>query len=144
MGACINDLEQNLDRSWNGRSFRTGEVKNFKTLGDYEQYVSSLETNGTYCAEIEPKYTNGYTPGKQTAQSGFLQFQERDPVAQSKYSAMSPNWEGVKASESAITKGMYDLDSAEKTRQDLRGTPEQVVLQMPEAVPEPTWNCAIQ
>ena len=141
-GACITNLEQNLDRSWVGRSVRTGESRKFQTLDDYNRYVRSLETQGTYCPEAEAKYTDAYKPGKQTTSTGFLQFQERDPIAQAKYSAMSSSWEGVEASESAISKGVYDLDMAEKTREDLRAKKPQPVFQMPQQ--EPEWNCSIQ
>ena len=142
MAACINDLGQNLDRSWSGRSFRTGESKRFNTLQDYNQYTKALELQGTYCADIEPKYTDGYKPGKQTSHTGFLQFQERDPIAQAKYSAMSPGWEGAESSDAAIAKGVYDLDKAEKNREDLRK--KQPVFQLPQAPPETMWNCSIQ
>lgn len=52
--------------------------------------------------------------------TGFLEFKPRDPVAQSKYSAMSPSWEGIDSSNKAIASGVYDLDMADKTRKDLR------------------------
>ena len=141
-GACITDLEQQVDRTWVGRSVRTGETRKFQTLDDYNRYLKSLETQGTYCPEVEAKYTQGYKPGTQTTPTGFLQFQPRDPVAQAKYSAMSPTWEGVESSEAAIAKGMYDLDMAEKNRQDLRAKKPQPVLEMPHVQPE--WNCSIQ
>lgn len=143
-GACINDLEQNLDRTWVGRSFKTGETVKFNTLDDYKRYTKSLERQGTYCPETEAKYTQGYKPGKSTQSSGFLEFQVRDPVTQSKYSAMSSTWEGVESSETAIARGDYDLDRAEKTREDLRAKKPQPVLQMPQGPPEPQWNCSIQ
>lgn len=139
--ACITDLEQQLDRSWSGRAVKTGETKKFNTLDDYNRYVKSLETQGTYCAPVDPKYTAAYKPGTNTIPTGFLEFQPRDPVAQAKYSAMSPTWEGIASSESAIARGDYDLDRAEKTRQDLRAKRPQPVLPMPQ---EPTWNCSIQ
>ena len=143
-GACITDLEQNLDRSWSARSIKTGDVKKFSTLDDYKQYTKSLEKQGVYCPETEAKYTQGYKPGKNTSSSGFLEFQERDPVTQSKYSAMSPSWEGVDSSETAIARGDYDLDKAEKNREDLRAKKPQPVLQMPQGPQEPEWNCSIQ
>ncbi len=139
-GACITDLEQQLDRSWSGRSVKTGETKKFNTLDDYTQYVKSLEKQGTYCAEVEPKYTAAYKPGQNTVPTGFLEFQPRDPIAQAKYSAMSSSWEGIESSEAAIARGDYDLDRAERTRQDLRSKRPQTVP----AAPEPTWNCSIQ
>ncbi len=52
--------------------------------------------------------------------TGFLEFKPRDPVAQAKYSAMSPTWEGVHSSNKAIASGVYDLDMADKTRANLR------------------------
>lgn len=140
--ACITDLEQQLDRSWSGRIVKTGQTKKFTTLDDYQRYLKSLEAQGTYCPEVEAKYTQAYKPGTNTTPTGFLEFQARDPVAQSKYSAMSPTWEGIESSESAIAKGLYDLDKAEKNREDLRAKKPQPVLQMPTA--EPEWNCSIQ
>ena len=141
-GACITDLEQNLDRSWAGRSIKTGQVKKFNTLEDYNQYVKSLEKQGTYCADIDPKYTDAYKPGVNTTNSGFLEFQARDPISQAKYSAMSPSWEGIASSETAIARGDYDLDRAEKNRKDLRDKKPQPVLEMPNV--QPAWNCSIQ
>jgi hypothetical protein len=123
---------------------QTGQTKRFNTLEDYERYKASLEVQGTFCPEIEAKYTQGYTPGKNTTPTGFLEFQVRDPVAQAKYSAMSPGWEGVESSESAIARGDYDLNMAEKTRLDLRAKKEQPVLQMPQMPQESVWNCSIQ
>lgn len=140
-GACITDLEQQLDRTWSGRAVKTGETKKFNTLDDYNRYVKSLETQGTYCATVEPKYTAGSKPGVNTVPTGFLEFQPRDPIAQAKYSAMSPTWEGIASSEAAIAQGVYDLDAAEKNRQDLRAKRQQPVLAMPE---QPAWNCSIQ
>jgi hypothetical protein len=141
-GACITDLEQQLDRTWVGRSVRTGESRKFQTLDDYNRYLKSLETQGTYCPEVEAKYTQAFKPGRETTATGFLQFQPRDPVSQAKYSAMSPTWEGVESSEAAIAKGVYDLDMAEKNRQDLRAKKPQPVLEMPQVQSE--WNCSIQ
>lgn len=139
-GACITDLEQQLDRSWVGRSVRTGQTRKFQTLDDYNRYLKSLEVQGTYCPDVEAKYTQAYKPGTNTTSSGFLEFQARDPVSQAKYSAMSSSWEGIESSEAAIARGVYDLDKAEKNRQDLRAKKPQPVLQ----APEPQWNCSIQ
>lgn len=112
----------------------------FNTLDDYKQYVKSLEEQGTYCANIDPQYAVRTTEGKNTMLTGFLEFRPRDPIAQAKYDAMSPSWEGVESSTAAVARGEYSLDSAEKTRQYLRGrqTPP------PVTTPEPAWNCSIQ
>lgn len=138
-GACITDLEQQTDRSWSGRAVKTGETKKFNTLDDYKQYTKALEQQGTYCANVEAKYLAEFTPGKNTTPTGFLEFQPRDPVTQSKYSAMSPTWEGIESSEASIARGDYDLDRAEKNRQDLRSKRPQMAT-----TPEPVWNCSIQ
>ena len=140
MAACVTDLEQQLDRSWSGRIIKTGETKKFTTLDDYKRYLKSLENQGTYCPEVEAKYTHAYKPGTNTTRTGFLEFQPRDPESQAKYSAMSSSWEGIESSEAAIARGVYDLDKAEKNRQDLRS--RQPVVQL--STPEPEWNCSIQ
>jgi hypothetical protein len=44
---------------------------------------------------------------------------------------MSPAWEGVASSEAAIARGDYDLDMAEKNREDLRAKRPQPKLLMP-------------
>lgn len=124
-----------------GRVTKNGENLKFKTLDDYNQYVKSLEVQGQYCADVEKRYQPQYKPGTITTATGFLEFSPRDPVAQSKYSAMSATWEGLKSSESAIARGDYDLDMAEKNREDLRSKKPQPKFQNPEAVES---SCSIQ
>lgn len=140
--ACITSLEQNTVKgTWEGVSIRTGETRAFRTLDDYEQYKKSLEKQGVYCPDVEPISNITYTPGKQTTPTGFLQFRPRDPVTQAKYDALSPTWEGVAASESAIARGLYDLDKAEATRRELR---EQVKVPEVPKPPTETKFCSIQ
>jgi hypothetical protein len=141
--ACITSLEQNLDQSWSGRAIRSGDVRKFKTLDDYEQYTRSLQDQGRYCAEAEKHYMPQYKPGTNTVSTGFMEFAPRDPVAQAKYSAMSPTWQGIDSSEAAIARGDYDLDAAEKNREDLRAKKAPPKLEMPH-VTETAWNCSIQ
>lgn len=116
----------------------------FVTLADYTQYTKSLEAQGKYCAPVTPIYNTQYTKGESTQSSGFMEFQPRDPEKQSKHSAMSPAWEGVASSEAAIARGDYDLDMADKNRQDLRAKRPQPKLLMPGEGPKPDWNCSIQ
>ena len=73
----------------------------FKTLASYEDYAKSVG-----CMDIK------YPVGTTLVETGFLEFAARDPPTQAKYDAMSSTWEGVKPTEAAITKGLYDLDSA--------------------------------
>jgi len=117
----------------------------FVTLADYQQYTKSLEAQGKYCAPLTPIYNTQYTTGTSTQNTGFMEFQPRDPGKQAMYSAMSDKWEGVASSEAAIARGDYDLDRAEKNREDLR-KPGQPKLLMPgEGKPADAWgNCSIQ
>jgi hypothetical protein len=53
---------------------------------------------------------------------------------------MSGTWEGVQSSEAAIARGDYDLDMAEKNREDLRAKKPQPKWQNP----SPVESCSIQ
>ena len=139
--ACINYLDQNGETGkWTGIERSTGKQRSFNTLEDYKQYTKSLEQQGTYCGEVEPKYATSYKPGENTTRTGFLEFRPRDPVTQAKYDALSKTWEGVESSNKAIADGLYSLDSAEATRQELRGQ----YIPKPLAPPTETKNCSIQ
>ena len=144
--ACLRSLEQtSVDGTWIGKDLRTNREVKFVTLSDYNQYVKSLEAQGKYCAPLTPIYNTQYVKGESTQLSGFMEFLPRDPAKQAKYSAMSPDWEGVASSEAAIARGDYDLDRAEKNREDLRAKRPQPKLLMPgEGKQESPWNCSIQ
>jgi len=138
-------LEQtSIDGTWIGRDLRTNREIKFNTLADYDQYTKSLESQGKYCASVTPIYNTQYTPGENRTPTGFMEFTPRDPAKQAKYSAMSPSWEGIASSEAAIARGDYDLDMAEKNREDLRANRPQPKLTMPGEGPVPQWNCSIQ
>lgn len=140
--ACITGLEQDPKTgTWSGVAVRSGTAKKFNTLDDYRQYVKSLETQGTYCANIDPQYAVRTTEGQNYLTSGFMEFRPRDAIGQAKYDAMSSTWEGVASSEAAVARGDYSLDSAEKTRQDLRS--KRPVPSFPQPV-STSWNCSIQ
>ncbi len=140
--ACITSLEQDPKTgTWSGVALKSGQVKKFNTLDDYRRYTRSLEEQGTYCANVDPQYSQRTIAGQNTMLTGFLEFRPRDPEKQAKYSAMSPTWEGVESSEAAVARGDYSLDSAERIRADLRGK------RPPPAVPQPvesSANCSIQ
>lgn len=145
--ACLRSLEQtSVDGTWVGRDLRTNREMKFVTLADYNQYTKSLESQGKFCAPVTPIYNTQYEKGESQQQTGFMEFQPRDPGKQAKYSAMSPAWEGVSSSEAAIARGDYDLDMAEKNREDLRAKKAPPKLLMPgEGKQEESWgNCSIQ
>ncbi len=142
--ACLRSLEQtSIDGTWIGRDLRTNREMKFATLADYRQYTKSLEAQGKYCAPVTPIYNTQYVKGENRQDTGFMEFLPRDPGKQAKYSAMSPAWEGVASSEAAIARGDYDLDMAEKNREDLRAKRPQPKLFMPGEEPKTQW-CAIQ
>lgn len=82
----------------------------FKSYGDY--LVATKK-------DVRPSSSYNATS---TTPTGFLEFKPRDMATQTKYDAMSPSWEGVESSMKAVEKGVYALDSAEATRQELRET----------------------
>ena len=143
--ACLRSLEQtSIDGTWIGRDLHTNREMKFVTLADYNQYTKSLEAQGKYCAPVTPIYNTQYVKGESTESTGFMEFLPRDPAKNAKYSAMSPAWEGVASSEAAIARGDYDLDKAEKTREDLRAKRPQPKLLMPGEGETTGWNCSIQ
>lgn len=93
-----------MDYDWSAKKYIARESKSglpmgtFQTLRQYDDYIRSLGC------------VSQYPPGTTLVPTGFLEFAARDPASQTKYDAMSPAWEGPKASESAITRGVYDLD----------------------------------
>ena len=82
----------------------------FKSYGDY--LVATQK-------DVRPGSSYNATS---TTHTGFLEFKPRDMEIQKKYDAMSPSWEGVDSSMKAVEQGVYSLDSAEATRQELRET----------------------
>jgi hypothetical protein len=85
----------------------------------------------------EAKPSSSYN-ATSTTSTGFLEFKPRDMDTQRKYDAMSPDWEGVESSDAAIAKGNYDLDMAEKNRQELRSLPTPV-MPVPEEPPKTSF-----
>ena len=143
--ACLRSLEQTgADGTWVGRDLHTNREVKFVTLEDYKQYTKSLEAQGKYCAPVTPIYNTQSVKTENQQSSGFMEFLPRDPEKNAKYSAMSPSWEGVASSEAAIARGDYDLDRAEKNREDLRAKRPQPKLTMPGEGPQPEWSCSIQ
>ena len=82
----------------------------FKSFGDYLVATQkNTRPSSSYNATV-------------TTPTGFLEFKSRDMTIQTKYDAMSPSWEGVDSSMKAVDQGVYALDSAEATRQEMRET----------------------
>lgn len=86
-----------------------------KNYGDYVVAVKG---------EVRPSSSYNATS---TTPTGFLEFKPRDMVTQRRFDAMSPAWEGVESSMKAVEQGLYSLDSAERTRQELRATSRSLI-----------------
>jgi hypothetical protein len=84
-------------------------------LKAYEDYLKALRGE-----DVGKAPSTSYNTKRNTTETGFKEFNPRDEVAQAKYDALSPTWEGIESSEKAIAQGLYDLDRAEKNRSDLR------------------------
>lgn len=91
----------------------------FKSYGDY--LVATKK-------DVRPGSSYNATS---TTPTGFLEFKPRDMETQRKYDAMSPSWEGVDSSMKAVEQGVYSLDSAEATRQELRESQRIIAKQGP-------------
>lgn len=109
-----------MDYDWSAKKYIARESKSglplgsYQTLTQYDEYVRSLGC------------VSQYPPGTTLVPTGFLEFSARDPASQTKYDAMSPAWEGPKASESAITRGVYDLDFETNPKSRLSIQPSEV------------------
>ena len=51
------------------------------------------------------------TTSSQTGVSGFMDLMPKQPQIQARYDAMQGGWEGVAASDAAISKGMFHTES---------------------------------
>jgi hypothetical protein len=140
--ACLDELNQAKDKTWIGIS-RTGEMRKFETLGDFKKYQDALG-----CREIRPAPYVEPIAGKNTYQTGFLEFKPRDPETQARFDATSDQWEGVYASDAAVKRGLYIEDSAEPSR--IREKKPQPMMAPPvsaRAVPPPAKTndlCVVQ
>lgn len=118
------DAAQNI---YIGKDAKTGMVKRFKTLDDYDRFMQSLNNAGHICPEVSiPPIagtgnrgggggnTPGYFPPRQTRTVDpwipFLEFKSENPGDQAKYSAMSPGWLGHQAENQAIRNGLFRKD----------------------------------
>jgi hypothetical protein len=105
--ACLDELKQQPNKKWVGTS-KTGERRTFETLGQFQQYQDALG-----CRPIRPSPYVKSNAGQNTTPTGFLEFKPRDSATQSRFDAMSDQWEGVNASEDAVKQGLFIEDSAQ-------------------------------
>jgi hypothetical protein len=105
--ACLDELNQSPDKTWIGIS-RTGEMRKFETLGQFQQYQEALG-----CRMIRPAPYVKSNAGQNTTPTGFLEFKPRDEATQARFDAMSDQWEGVNASDAAVKQGLFIEDSAQ-------------------------------
>ena len=78
-----------------------------KHWSGYLNAVSGMPTPQTSMPTVAP-----YPPtDTATGTSGFLDLLVKQPDVQKRYDAMEASWEGVKASESAISSGVFKVES---------------------------------
>jgi hypothetical protein len=90
-----------IGEAWIGKS-TSGQVQKFNTLDDYKQFLSNLAASGKVCPDASVPQTTRSENTTRTPHTGFLEFLPRNSKEQSRYSAMSPSWEGQAASDKAI------------------------------------------
>ena len=58
-----------------------------------------------------PQYTQ-YAAATTSTAASFKTFAPRDPETQAKYDAMSPTWQGIDSTNTAIARGDFKLDAS--------------------------------
>jgi hypothetical protein len=91
-----------------------------------------LRPNGT-----EPVVLKQYKDYTESTAVSFKTFAPRDPTTQAKYDAMSPTWEGVDPTNSALSRGEFRLDAVPSATYTPQAPP-------PEAPAEANWFCVVQ
>jgi hypothetical protein len=111
-----------VGEGWIGKS-TTGEVRMFEALSDYKQYLNNLSKSGKVCPDVSvPIAPSGYEKSTSTPPSGFMEFLPRNPIEQSKYSAMSPYWLGQRETQKSLDKGKYSSEEVYFYKsQDVKG-----------------------
>lgn len=95
-----------IGEGWVGKS-TSGDVKFFKTLDDYQQYLSNLANLGRVCPDVSVPIAPPAEKTSRSLPSGFLEFLPRDQAQQAKYSAMSPSWLGQQETQKALDRGEF-------------------------------------
>jgi hypothetical protein len=73
----------------------------------WNSYLKALESNKPPSTSEPCPYL---TSESKIGVSGFLDLKPARPDIQARYDAMSGSWEGVQASDKAVTKGMFTTD----------------------------------
>lgn len=95
-----------IGEGWVGKS-SSGDVKFFKSLDDYNTYLQNLASSGRICPDVSVPIAPPAEKTVRTLPTGFLEFLPRDQAQQAKYSAMSPNWLGQRATQDALDRGEF-------------------------------------
>ena len=85
----------------------------------------------------EPVILKQYKDYTESTAVSFKTFAPRDPSTQAKYDALSPTWQGVDATNSAIGRGEFSLDSSQTSTYDPKPPPPEPPLQA-------NWFCVVQ
>lgn len=107
-GKCIKYLYPISKDLWVGTQ-NDGGVKQFKNIPEYNKFLADLASAGHVCPNITT-YPPSALKDYKTPFTGFLELKPLDSKDQVKYSAMSPYWLGIDATNKALETGEYDSD----------------------------------
>jgi len=95
-----------IGEGWVGKG-TSGEVKFFKSLDDYNTYLTNLASAGKICPDVSVPMAPPPEKTTRTFPSGFLEFLPERQEQQGKYSAMSSGWLGQQETEKAVNRGDF-------------------------------------
>lgn len=95
-----------IGEGWVGKS-TSGDTKFFKSLDDYQTYLTNLASIGKICPNVSVPMIPPAETTTRTVPSGFLEFLPRDQTQQGKYSAMSSGWVGQIETQKALDRGEF-------------------------------------
>ena len=94
--------------------------------------VPPLRPNGN-----QPVILKQYKDYTESTAASFKTFAPRDPSTQAKYDAMSPTWQGVDPTNSALARGEFSLDTVPSSTYTPQPPPPEEPLQA-------NWFCVVQ
>jgi hypothetical protein len=104
--SCITSLYPLSGNLWVGRT-TDGHPQSFKSLPAYREYLAKLALSGKICPDVSVPIIPKREKVQATPFAQFMEFKPANPTVQAQYSAMSPYWQGVDETISALSKGQF-------------------------------------
>lgn len=110
-----------IGEGWVGKS-TAGQVRYFQSLDDYKTFLNNLASSGRVCPDVSVPVARPEATVVDTPHTGYLEFLPRNRLEQSKYSAMSPSWEGQASTQRALDQGKFSAEEVYRYRaSDVKG-----------------------